>query len=232
MSIRRFGVLIVAIAATTVFSSGCHHGLHSGVRGSGDRITQKRPVGSFTSVVAEGAYSIDSVRQKEQSVQIEGDDNIVPLITTEVSNNILHINTQQNFSAREPLTIKISVPTLEGLSITGAGKIDVTDLKSEKFELDASGAPAITISGEASLLKIDLSGAGKVDAHQVHASQVDVDTKGVSRVDVYAVNKLDVNISGPSHVVYEGDPEVSKSISGPGSLEKKESKEAKTVSPV
>lgn len=232
MNIRNMNLLIVVVASAVALTTGCHHGLRTGVRGSGDHVTQKRQVPSFTSISTEGAFTIDIVCQREQTVQIDGDDNIVPLITTDVSNNVLHIKSQQDFSTKEPLTIKITVPNLEGISLTGAGKMSVSDLKNEKFEIDSTGAPAITASGETKTLKIDTEGAGKVDAHQLHATEVSVDSQGVSRVDVYAASKLDVSISGPSRVFYEGDPQVSKSINGPGSLEKKQSKEAKTVSPV
>jgi Putative auto-transporter adhesin, head GIN domain len=55
---------------------------------------------------------------------------------------------------------------------------------------------------------------------------VTVDSKGVSRVEVYASDKLNVTISGPSHVIYEGDPEINQTINGPGKLEKRESQGA------
>jgi hypothetical protein len=52
---------------------------------------------------------------------------------------------------------------------------------------------------------------------------VGVDSKGVSRVEVYATEQLDVTISGPSHVIYQGNAVVNKKVNGPGSVEKKES---------
>jgi hypothetical protein len=50
-----------------------------------------------------------------------------------------------------------------------------------------------------------------------------VDSNGVSKVEVYAAEQLDVTVSGPSHVIYEGDPVVKQTVHGPGSVEKKES---------
>jgi hypothetical protein len=45
----------------------------------------------------------------------------------------------------------------------------------------------------------------------------------VSQIDVDVADQLDVTISGPSRVTYEGDPVVNKTIHGPGKLEKKAS---------
>lgn len=102
----------------------------------------------------------------------------------------------------------------------------MSGLKNEKFEIDASGAPAIKASGETRVLNIDASGAGKIDTHKLRAARVVVDSNGVSKVEVYAAEQLDVTVSGPSHVIYEGDPVVKQTVHGPGSVEKKESEGA------
>jgi hypothetical protein len=79
------------------------------------------------------------------------------------------------------------------------------------------------VAGETKVLNIDDSGAGSIDTHKLRAAQVVVDAKGVSKVEVYAAQQLDVTVSGPSYVVYEGDPVVNKTVNGPGSVEKKAS---------
>jgi hypothetical protein len=109
----------------------------------------------------------------------------------------------------------------EGAS--GAGNIEVSGIRNEKFGIDASGAPAIRVAGETSVLDIDTSGAGKIDTHKLRAARVVVDSKGVSKVEVYATEQLDVTVSGPSHVIYEGEAVVNKTVNGPGTVEKKES---------
>lgn len=209
-------LLIVLI----VLGAGCHV-IHDEVAGSGKLQKEKRNVGSFSSISTEGAFALEIVCQKPQSVEIEGDDNILPLISTEVSNNVLHVRSLRGYSVSEPITLRISVPDLEGIYSSGAGKIEVFGLKSEKFEIDANGAPTIRASGETKSLKIDANGAGKIDTHRLRAVRVEVDSKGVSRVEVYATEQLEVTVSGPSHVIYQGDAVVNKTVNGPGSVEKK-----------
>src|SRR6185369_5273518 len=144
-------LIITVLVAFAGF--GCH-GRMAGVKGSGKRVVQKRDIQPFTSISTEGAYNINIVCQKEQSLEIEGDDNILPLITTDVSNNVLHVKSRQNYSVAEPIVLRISVPNLEALSVSGAGNIEVAGLKGDKFVMESNGAPQIKVSGVAKEVSI------------------------------------------------------------------------------
>ena len=211
---KKLAILFILIAVPL---AGCHHGMH-GVKGSGKREVQKRDVSAFTSISTEGAFNVDVVCQKAQSLEIEGDDNILPLISTEVSNGVLRLKNAKTYSVSQPVTIKISVPNIDGLTVSGAGMIDVSGLKNDKFEIDSEGAPQIKVSGITKVVDIDTSGAARIDTHNLHAAKGVVDSKGVSKVDVDVKDQLDVTISGPSVVTYEGDPTVKKTINGPGKI--------------
>jgi hypothetical protein len=202
--------------------AGCHFKIHDEITGSGVRLKQKREVASFTSIAMEGAFDIDVVCQKPQSLEVEGDDNLLPLITTEVSNNVLHVRSNRSYSVNDPIKVTVSLPNLEGVSVSGAGKLDIAGIKNDKFEIDANGATAIRVSGETNFVDIDTNGAGKIDAHKLRAARGLVEAKGIARVDVNVTEQLEVTISGPSHVTYEGDPVLTKTVNGPGSVEKKE----------
>lgn len=221
---------IVLLTLLISLVAGCHR-IHDEIAGSGKIRKQEREVSSFNSISTEGAFDLEIVCQKPPSLEIEGDDNILPLVTTEVSNNVLHIRSLRAYSVSEPITLRISVPDLEGISVSGAGSIEVAGIKNEKFEVDAKGAPTIKASGETNLLNVDASGAGKIDAHRLRAARVVVDAKGVAKVEVHALEQLDVTVSGPSHVTYRGSPVVNKTVNGPGTVEKVESREVSILRP-
>lgn len=201
--------------------AGCH--VHHKLAGSGKLQKQVRDVGSFNSISAEGAFDLEIVCQETQSIEIEGDDNVLPLITTVVSNNVLHITNSRGYSVSHPITIRISVPDLAAVTASGAGTVDVAGVKNEKFQISANGAPTINAAGSTSVLNIDAKGAATINTHRLHAAQVVVDAKGVSNVEVYALEQLDATVAGPSHVIYAGNAVVHKTVHGPGSVEKKES---------
>lgn len=213
---------IVLLVFLILVVAGCHR-IQPGVPGSGKVVREKRDVGSFSSISTVGAFEIEIICQKSPSLEIEGDDNLLPLVTTQVSNNVLHISNKSSYSVSRPITLKISVPDLEGIVSSGAGKIEVSGLKNEKFEIDVNGAPTVRASGETKVLNIDANGAGKIDTHKLRAARVEVDSKGVSKVEVYAGEQLDVTVSGPSSVIYQGNAIVNKTVNGPGSVTKKES---------
>jgi hypothetical protein len=204
-------------------ASGCHYAakMH-GVTGSGVRKVEKRELRPFTSIATDGAFEIDVVCQQPQSLEIEGDDNLLPMVSTEVSNGVLRINPVGSYSTRTPMKIKISVPNIEGITANGAGTIDVSRLKNDKFDIDSNGAPTIRVAGETKELEIDANGAGHVDTHKLRASRAGVDSKGVAKVEVFASDVLNVTVSGPSQVVYDGDPAVNQTVNGPGSVKRRD----------
>jgi Putative auto-transporter adhesin, head GIN domain len=217
---RRLAVLLLV---APLLATGCHYRIGNQVVGSGKRVLEKRDVSPFTSISTEGAFEIEVVCRQPVSLQIEGDENVLPLISTEVSNSVLRLKPIQGYSVANPITVKITVPNLDGLSASGAGKIAIFGLENDKFEIDSSGAPTIRVAGNTKVVDISTSGAARIDTHRLHASRAVVDSKGVSNVELEATDQLDVTISGPSHVTYEGDPVVTKKINGPGTLEKKNS---------
>ena len=209
------------VLAVTMMVTGCHHGMVSEISGSGKRIVQKRDIGSFTSISTEGAFTIEVTCQKEPSLEIEGDDNVLEFVKAEVNSNVLRLSNTKGYSVSEPIKLKISVPKLEGLSVSGAGKVDIKGLNNDRFEIDSQGAPVIIASGTTKSINIDSSGAGQIDTHNLRASRAAVDVKGAASVEVDVAEQLDVTISGPSSVIYRGDPVVNKTINGPGKVERR-----------
>ena len=220
---RKLAWLIVAL---TIIVAGCHHGRLSGVTGSGKRVAQKRDIGSFTSITTEGAFHIEVTCQKDPTLEIEADDNIIPLITTEIRNNVLNLSNSQGYSVNEPIRIKLSVPNLEGLSVSGAGKIDIKGMNNDSFEINSNGAPAIFVSGTTKTINIDSSGAGQIDTQNLRAARASVEAKGAAKIELDVDEQLDVTVSGPSSVFYKGNPSVNKTINGPGKVERRGSEGA------
>ena len=217
---------LACLVLLTVLAAGCHGKFMSQIKGSGKRELQKRDVASFTSISTEGAFTIEVTCQKNQSLEVEGDDNVLEYVTTEVSSNILRLKNTKNYSNSEPVKFRISVPNLEGLSVNGAGHVDIKGMNNDKFEIDTNGAATIVVAGTTKLIDVGANGAGKIDAENLHAARGVVESKGVVRVDLDVTNQLDVTVSGPSTVTYKGDPVVNKTIHGPGKVERRGSEGA------
>ena len=219
---RKLAWLLLVVA---VVLPACHHERIGGVKGSGKRETQKRQVAAFTQISTEGAFHIEVTCQKELSLEVEADDNVLPLVTTEVSNNVLRLSNTSGYSANEPVKIKISVPNLEVLSVDGAGNIDIKGMKNESFKVDADGAASIKVSGSTKLVDIHTNGAGRINTNNLRAARGVVNSNGAAEVEVDVADQLDVTVNGPSSVYYSGNPVVNKNVNGPGKVERRGSSE-------
>jgi hypothetical protein len=213
-------ILFLSLMLVVAVLGGCHH--FGNVSGSGKMKVEKRDVPAFTALQVSGAYDIEIVVQKEQSLEIEGDDNLLPLISTEVKNGVLNISNEKSFNTKHALRVRISVPNLDGISTSGASEFNVTNVKSDEFNIEGSGAGHIQISGETKTLEVGLSGAGTLDARELKAQKVTVTTNGAASADVYASEELRASANGAGNVDYYGDPKtVSEDANGAGSISKK-----------
>jgi hypothetical protein len=189
------------------------------VAGSGVRKTEKREVKSFSAIDTTGAYTIDVTCQKPAGVEVDADDNILPLIKTEVRDGILFVSNDQPYHSSKTVTLRITLPELNSVANHGAGQIKIVDANSSDLKIDSTGAASVDAAGTAKSIQISSTGAGEIDTSKLHADKAKVEVSGAASVDVYASEQLDVNVSGAGNVNYSGNPKtVNKHVSGIGSV--------------
>jgi hypothetical protein len=212
-----FGALVVV--ALGLFN--CK--IQRGIAGSGNRKTEKREVKTFNAIDTSGAYDINITCQKAAGVEIEADDNILPLIKTEVRDGTLFVSNDQEFHSSKTPSLRVTVSDLARLTNQGAGDVKIVDANSNQLDLDSTGAASIEAGGRAKSITISSTGAGKIDAGNLHAEKARVAVSGAASVEVYASDQLDVDISGVGSVSYGGNPKVvNKNVSGIGSVTPKQ----------
>ncbi len=219
MSMKRFAIALTLALSALLMLSGCIHG----VRGSGVRKTEKRDLPAFNSISTTGAFEVEVNCQKPASFEIEADDNLLPLIQTEVKGGVLQISTTKGYSSSGGIMVRITVPDLASIKSTGAGKFHVSEVKNDSFEIQSTGAAQVVASGQSKSVKIGSTGAGKIDAHNLRANNAEVSVTGAASVEVEAADELDVTVSGAGRVTYSGNPKINKHVSGAGQVIKKES---------
>jgi len=200
--------------------TGCSHiGTDAKVKGSGVAKSEKRTLAPFDSVDVSCPGSIQVRSQGQGSLEISGDDNIIPLITTEVKNNTLYIRSTETYDPKVKMEIAISTPDLKKFVFAGAGEATLANVMNDRMEMVLSGAGSVTASGETKEADISLSGAGSVDAKNLHAINAKVNSTGVGSVDIYATEQLDATAVGVGEINYYGSPKVvNKKAVGIGSI--------------
>lgn len=218
-------VFIFALAIGLAFSTGCTFGnlaKISGVQGSGTSKTETRNVSDFKKVDVGGAMNVEIVVQRNFSVTVEADDNLLTNIKTETSGDTLKIYSEDSISPKTRINVKISMPEVEGLSVSGASSGSVTGVNSDSLKLKASGASKISLEGTAKELSADASGASTIDAENLKVQDADVEASGASKAVVSATNDLKVDASGASKISYVGEPKnIKQNSSGASTITKK-----------
>ncbi|TWT46239.1 hypothetical protein RAS1_26880 [Phycisphaerae bacterium RAS1] len=207
------GVLVASIC-------GCAN-IGGGVPGSGVSRTETRAVGAFEQVEVSASARLIVTIGPAGPLQITGDDNLLPLVTTTVENGRLTIKPSEPIRPDVPLIIKVSTPALRNAAGHGATTLDLTGLTGEAFEVECSGASSVKAAGQVKSLAIRLSGASSAVLDALQAAEVAVAISGAGTATVHATEKLSVDLSGASTVVYSGDPKVEKKLSGVCTVVKK-----------
>jgi hypothetical protein len=228
---------------TATFVSGCividFNGCSvKAVKGSGKVISEERHVSRFTEVNLKGSGKVTLTRGEKQILEIKTDDNIMPLIKTEVRNGKLIIS-QDNYNLK-PTTLNffITVENLQGVSISGSGDIegksrfsatsfyaeikgagDISlELEVGRLDSEISGSGSINLSGNAASLDVSISGSGDIIAYDMSAKDASISIKGSGDCKVNVAERLRAEIKGSGDIFYKGHPQINSTIKGSGSV--------------
>ena len=220
--------LIIGVSLSNFFSYGestekiFNFSINSKVHGSGNIASEKRDIADFNAIKVSGVIQVEVTAQKDFSVEIEADDNLLHLIKSDVSGGVLHLETEESIKSKNPIRVRVSAPDIENLDTSGASKVSIVNLSNENLKIDSSGASKITVEGETINLTVDVSGASKIEAGNLKTENASVDASGASSVNIYAANELKADASGASSIIYEGNPKQAvKKSSGASSVRQK-----------
>jgi hypothetical protein len=213
-------VLGAATLITVVAVSACDGGVF-GVRGSGNVITESRDVSGFNEITLLGSGSVVVEVNGSESLTVEAEDNIMPLLKTEVRNGRLELSVESSISPTVEVKYTITAASLDGVSISGSGDVAATGIDAESFDVEISGSGRVEPTGTADTLTLRISGSGRYDGEGLAASVGDVRVSGSGDAVVYVTEDLDVDVSGSGSVKYIGEPSLTTSISGSGDISRR-----------
>lgn len=197
--------------------------LELGERGS---YSKQFPVSDFKKVDIGGAYSIIIRQGAEFNVTADSDNQEhIDDIKVVVEDGVLRVKRTREFSLFdsekwERVGLVITMPTIEGLSLSGANKTLVTEFKglarlnvdisgaskseinvqTDQLTVNVSGASKATLKGSAKSAKLDAHGACKVTATEMNIQNAEVEASGASKVDLSRVPNLNRHASGASKI--------------------------------
>jgi len=244
--IKKSGKLMLLISIITItvllsFSlSSCITIKVNTLKGSGKIVTKSFEVGDFDKLTFSGIGKIIIEQGEETSLEVEAENNVIDALKINTSASELEIGFKSRFINVIPtkdIVFHLKVKDLKEVSISGAGSIECDNLIVESLSLDSSGVGSVKINILASDLKIGISGAGKVnlsgkvdtqqldisgvgsyDAKELVSKDCEISISGAGKAVVNATQTLDIEMSGIGKVDYTGNPSVTQSVSGAGSI--------------
>ena len=229
---------LIATLVGILLLAGC-----ATIRGSGNIKTESRSVSGFTAVDLSGSGHLTIEQTGTESLTIEAEDNILPLLTSDVSNGTLRLGVKDNTNVLTTKTInyRLTVRDLNNLivsgsgeataasitagkftiTLSGSGEVTAASITASQFTVILSGSGKVTLGGTADSQAITISGSGHYDAAKLASKSAIIDISGSGTAVVMPSDTLDATIGGSGSVEYIGNPTVNQNITGLGSISKR-----------
>ena len=213
------------------------------IKGNGNMTTITRTTSEYNGISCAGSFDYILVAGKEGNIKIEGEENLLEYIITEVKDGNLIVKTRNNINlgTSRNKTIKVTIPfkDIERVSLAGSGdlwntdKISSTNIIVElsgsgdiKLNIEASsikaslaGSGDLTLKGTTSELKVQVSGSGNFHGFELQSNNTDVSVAGSGDADVVSTGILKARVSGSGDIRYKGNPKTEDTkVAGSGSI--------------
>jgi hypothetical protein len=204
---------------------------------------EKRDVSGFSEISVSISADVYISQGDKEELIIEGDEDALEEIETEVRGNELKIKYDGPFHFKSIEKVKVYVTAKEieeinvsgsadliaktkissremDINVSGSGKIEIGDLETDEIEATISGSGNIFIGGSKAVSELDISisGSGDLDSENIEIKEAEINVSGSGGCKVHVTEELEVAISGSGKVYYKGSPMVNADISGSGKV--------------
>lgn len=213
------------------------------VKGNGNMTTETRTTGDYDGIKCAGSMDYILVAGTEGKIKIEGEENLLKHIITEVKNGNLIVKVEKGINLRPSWnkTIKITIPfkDISSVSLAGSGDLwnedvitsndfDVSlagsgdviiNVQASSVEGSLAGSGDLTLKGKTNYLKVRVAGSGNIHGFGLQANHTTVSVAGSGDAEVVSNKSLKARVSGSGDIEYRGNPSKEDTkVSGSGSI--------------
>lgn len=158
---------------------------------------------NFDEIRVSGSFDVEYLQSPGNTwaIEVTAPDNIIPYVVVKrheegISLSLKGVSTDKDFTLRA----KITAPSLEEISLSGASSFSANEINVRGLDLEASGASSFNFKKIVSSdLEINLSGASVANIKGVDTGEFDLNLSGASTADIIIkAGEADVEISGAS----------------------------------
>ncbi len=205
MKLKSRSILLMTAVSVVILGACDFSEIGTGERGSGNLVTESRQAEGFSQIDVGSAVTLDVTvdPRAEHSVTVSYDDNILDNLITRVSGDklVIEIEGDVNLTGNHDRIVEVTMPNLNSLTasgatgvtvsgsigdldldVSGASRVDLSELAVGDVTVDASGASSVYIDTNA-VVAGSASGASNVVVRGNPASVL-IETSGAASVDL------------------------------------------------
>lgn len=182
---------------------------------------ENRDVADFDRIEVHGSAEVIVKSGPGGVLTVKGGRDRVADLTTRVDDGTLMI--EEGDSSGVDLgdghvTVVVRARALSAARLDGSGDITLNGLRGGRLEVEVNGSGDVRARGRVEALEAEVDGSGELDLRDLAADAASLDIAGSGDADVDARHRLDVDLRGSGDVRYSGDPLLSQSVSGSGTI--------------
>jgi hypothetical protein len=206
-----------ALAAAAILAlGGCDNG---------PRVTQTRPITTFTRLDVSGDLELQVTlfNRPDPGVRITAGEKAIDRIQTELDEGTLKISTKSRGltigpDPLGPVSISLGVPALVGLTVEGKADVMLSGLSAKTFELRVNGSGDIEARGRVDDFTLEVDGSADSDLADLATQTASVRIDGSGDTDLRVHRTLELVVEGSGNVTYRGRPAVTSRLEGSGDV--------------
>jgi hypothetical protein len=213
------------------------------IKGDGNVVKESRSVSSFSKIEMDDVINVFLTQAESESVIVESDKNIIPLISTNVKDDKLYITLKSGIKIEKvtKINVYVNIRNIDEIELNGVGNLKSTnklelgnfkissnsvgntnlDLSCDNLELQNNSVGNTTLTGKAENVNIISNSVGNVNASGLTAQILTIHNNSVGNAEVKADKEIYISQSGIGNITYKGNAVVRKlDKSGIGNVRK------------
>lgn len=196
--------LIFVVLALFFTSAACSVGFPRVTRGSGNIVTQSFDVTGFDQVQLDTVGAVYVEQGDSESLTVETDDNILPLLEVSVKDGKLILGAE-DFATLDPtatITFRVTVKDVSVITVNSSGDVFADSLSGESLAVHLNASGDVTLgSVEVKTFSVSCVGSGDVSVEDLQADDVQLELNSSGNIRIAGETpSLNVNISGSGDV--------------------------------
>ena len=153
--------------------------------GSGNVATKTVSVGSFHGVKARGVARVVMTPGTEETVTITADDNLLPILWSQVRDGHLEIGTPDtgdfSIETQNEMLFEVTYRQIDALDLSGVLTVDVAGIETDRLDVVLSGVSTLTAKGSAVSQVVSINGVSSYLAAELESRFVEITGNGSCR---------------------------------------------------